>query len=281
MLKIYIQIFGTIALVAIILINYNIFYRTPALEEIEVQNEKLTKVLAQTTVMDSILVHENKFRPVSETIDKDRDLIRLDIPTTFSAPDRTKRIYDLLLACNLDSTGLPVSAPMPGKPDAVKLADVVPNINETDKFMKNIQSFQKAMEGLEGKLPQFRDSSSPMDRWAFYDSIAAGMPMEKIALTKGYERHRYRIQATGTYSNIKRFLWLVANDKPLLQATSVRITPKTGVGDSRPFQLDCVIIVYADRNIIYEQLNQDPTALLNAKAEKDPATAAAEAAAAN
>ncbi|HYE76723.1 MAG TPA: hypothetical protein VEI97_01945, partial [bacterium] len=88
------------------------------------------------------------------------------------------------------------------------------------------------------------------------------------------ERHRYQLTGlSGTYGNIKKFLWMVSQDKPMMQATSVRITPKAGIGESRLFTLDVTIVAYADRNTVYEQLNADPGLLLKAapKAEKKPA----------
>lgn len=268
MLKIYIQIFGTIALVAIILINYNIFYRTPAEEAIADTEEKLQKVEGELKLMDSILQYQGRFQVVEQVLDRDREIVRLELPTSFSPPDRTKRIYDLILAANLESTGIPVGAPLPAKTDAAKLTDVVSLMNEGAKFLESIDSFNQAMAGLDGKLPQFtQPGTSPIERWSFYEAISKGKDdYNKMKLTAGLERHRYRLNLTGTYANIKRFLWLVANDKPLLQATSVRIVPKAGVGDSRLFTLDVIVIAYADRNNIYEQLNQDPVALLSAKA---------------
>lgn len=275
MLKIYIQIFGTIALVAIILINYNIFYRTPALEEIEAKQAALEKVTRENDLMRSILAHESKFTQVEGKLDQDRELLRLELPTSFSPPDRTKRIYDLILACSLESTGIPVGAPLPGKPDAVKITDVVATPTDKDKFQKSIDSFRDAMDKIDPKMQQFLEAPSPMDRWQFYQDISAGLPgYDKLKLGAGLERHRYRLNLTGTYPNIKRFLWLVANDKPLLQATSVRIVPKAGLGETRVFGLDVVVIAYADRNTLYEQLNQDPSALL-AQKSKTPAAAPA------
>jgi|GEM_PF-5309406 len=274
MLKIYIQIFGTIALVAIILINYNIFYRTPALEEIDAKQAQLDKVTGENDLMRTILAHESKFKQVEAKIDEDRETIRMELPTSFSPPDRTKRIYDLILACSLESTGIPMSAPLIGKPDVIKITDVVATPTDKDKFQKSIDSFRLAMDQIDPKMQQFLEAPSPMDRWAFYDEISKGLPgSDKIKLGAGFERHRYRLNLSGTYPNVKRFLWLVANDKPLLQATSVRIVPKAGLGETRLFGLDVVVIAYADRNTLFEKLNQDPSALLAAPKPKAAAPA--------
>lgn len=266
MLKIYIQIFGTIALVAVILINYNIFHRNPTLEDIAAKETELQKLMTRMAIYDGIIVHENKMQAVRPILDKDRELIRLELPTTFSVPDRMARIYNLILASNLEYTGILLQGFQQSRPNATKITDFVPTISETEKFQASINAFDTAMKGLDGNLPAFLNASSPMDRLTFYDEMSKGVDFQKARLAQGFERYRFKLTLTGSYANIKKFLFLVANDKPLLQATGVRIVPKQGVGESRPFQLDCIIVAYADRNLVYEQMNQDPTALLTAKA---------------
>ena len=282
MLKIYIQIFGTIALVAILLINYNFFYRSPAMDAIAEQGKKLKKANDSTAVMDGIITYEPKIAPVMKVIDRDReDLANLDLPTSFSEPDMEKVIYDLVLKCDLDSRGIMVQRVQAAAPK-VAVTDFVATPKEQDAFKASIESFQNTMKALEGpRMEEFRNSTNAADRVAFYQAMSQGKPT-KVKLSLGFERHQYKLTLTGTYTNVKRFLYLVSINKPLIQATSVRIVPKTGLGETRPFTLDVTLVTYVDRNTVYEQMNGDPGALLAASAksaDKEKKAAAAKAAA--
>lgn len=283
MLKIYIQIFGTIALVAIILINYNFFYKTPVEEEIAKQKLEVVKLDDQLKTMDGIIAHAGKIAPVEQQIDDDKEVIELELPPTFSVPDKIKRIYELIIASELEYKGIIAQSVQRANPRTT-VADFIAKPGDPATFSGSIDAFKTTMAALEGgTMTKFLNAENPAERATFYIGMTGSSKAwkPKAPLAQGFERHRYQLSGlTGSYANIKRFLWMVSQDKPLMQATSVRITPRTGVGETRPFTLDVTIVAYVDRNTVYAELDQDPEVLLKVKSQEAAAAAAAAPAAA-
>jgi hypothetical protein len=84
--------------------------------------------------------------------------------------------------------------------------------------------------------------------YQFNNKMAISIPAD-VAILPGLEIHRFDTTITGSYENIKRFVWMVQNARPHTIIVNWHLSPGTGTGESRPYTASMTLVTFADTNI--------------------------------
>ena len=249
MLKIYLQIFGTLALGLIILLNYNVFMKKPNIEKIEeLQKEmKTLEVTAQT--LDKVLNHRPHFGTIENLQTQDLDDVRVFYADSFSEPEFMKKLQKLIDLSGCVTNGVIVgNIKRTPNPLAYELFKTKPKEN----LEKSINSFVSTMDEYTSKASKWQsivgDNSDYSKRLVFYHSISQGKKFPS-SMMKGLEIHRFKLNLKGNYTSCKKFLYLISRNRPFTEAivhSFVPINDKQGI--EKTFACHVTILSYRDRN---------------------------------
>ena len=97
------------------------------------------------------------------------------------------------------------------------------------------------------------------DSYVFIQKMAVDLP-EGVSLMPGLEMHRFETTVTGSYENIKHFLWSAVNMRPHTIIVNWHLSPGRGIGEDRPYSANLKLLTFVDTNIQpnYEHDPNDP-----------------------
>jgi hypothetical protein len=276
MLKIFLQIFGVLALCVIIVLNYNIFIEKPIKEKVKETRKEYNTVETQNKVLKSVLNHQGRFGKLEESNFVDYADVAVFFAYDFFEPTIMARIQKLVDLSGCENDGLKVGrTTKAAKPAAY--SDFV--TKQKEDLLKSVDSFVKTMDKWYGdaKLEQKINGadSNYGSRLEFYQQMSSGKNFPHT-MNKGIEIHRFNLTLTGTYAQCKKFLWLTSQNRPFIQASIMSFVPikkaQKAPGAEKFFSLKVTILTYVDRNEKM-QSTADLTKQVDSKAEK-PAEAA-------
>ncbi|MCD6217995.1 hypothetical protein J7L05_09075 [bacterium] len=249
MLKIYLQIFGTLALGLIILLNYNVFMKKPNKEKIvELQKEmKTLEVTAQT--LDKVLNHRPHFGTLENFQSQDLDDVRVFYADSFNEPAFMGKLQKLVDLSGCTTNGIIVGN-IKGVSNPLKYEFF--KTKQKENLEKSINSFVSTMDEYAGNTAKWQsivgDNSDYSSRLVFYHSISGGKKFPS-SMNKGFEVHRFKLNLKGNYTSCKKFLYLVSRNRPFTEAivhSFVPINEKQGV--EKMFACRVTILTYRDKN---------------------------------
>lgn len=249
MLKIYLQIFGTLALGLIILLNYNVFMKKPNKERIdELQKElKTLDVTAQT--LDEVLTHRPHFGTIENLQSQDMEDVRVFYADTFNEPEFMKKLQKLIDLSGCATNGVTVGSiknvPNPLKYEFFKT-------KPKENLANSIDSFVSTMDTYAGNAAKWQsivgDNSAYSSRLLFYNSISAGKKFPS-SMIKGMEIHRFKLNLKGNYTSCKKFLYLISRNRPFTEAIVHSFVPVNDLqGMEKVFACRVTILTYRDMN---------------------------------
>lgn len=249
MLKIYLQIFGTLALGLIILLNYNVFMKTPNKEKIvELQKELATlEVTAQT--LDDVLNHRPHFGTIENLQSQDLDDVRVFYSNSFNEPEFMRKLQKVIDLSGCTTNGMIVgNIKRVSHPLKYELFKTKPKEN----LANSIESFVSTMDEYAGSAAKWQsivgDNSAYSSRLLFYHSISQGKKFPG-SMIKGLEIHRFKVNLKGNYTSCKKFLYLINRNRPFTEAivhSFVPINDKQGI--EKIFACRVTIVTYTDKN---------------------------------
>ncbi len=249
MLKIYLQIFGTLALGLIILLNYNVFVKKPLKEQITELKKELITLEGQAVVLDKILNHRPHFGTIENLQDQDFDDVRVFFADSFSEPQFMKKLQKLVDISGCTTNGIIVGnisrVPRPLEYEVFKT-------KPKENLLKSIDSFVNTLDEYTSEPAKWQvvvsDNSKYGSRLLFYYSMAAGKKYP-ASMIKGLETHRFKLTIKGNYTSCKKFLYLISRDRPFTQAVVHAFIPTSAKqGVEKMFSCRLTIISYRDKN---------------------------------
>lgn len=249
MLKIYLQVFGTLALALIILLNYNVFVKKPNMELIGELKKELGTLAENAAVLDSILTHRPHFGTLEDLQNQDLDDVKVFFGDTFSEPEFMRKLQKLIDISGCSTNGVIVgNISKVAKPLAYSDFKTRPKEN----LQKSIESFIETMDDYTGKPAKWQtvvgNNSEYASRLMFYHAISSGKKFP-ATMIKGLESHRFKLTIKGNYTACKKFLYLIERNRPFTQAVVHSFVPVNDrQGIEKIFSCRLTIVTFKDKN---------------------------------
>ena len=250
MLKIYLQIFGTIAVCLIIFLNYNVFIKKPNQERLQEIRKELKTLERSNNTLDKVLKFRPHFPILANLQKNDYDEAGVFFADEFNEPKFMGRLQKLVDLSGCTNNGIKVGRiTKVSKP--AQYADFV--TKQKNEIEKSVESFLTTMGKYYSDSKKQQQIEGPDSRYSsrlmFYQEMSAGKKFPRT-LMKGMEVHRFNMTLRGSYTACKKFLWLVSENRPYAQATVLGFAPvsKELQGPVKKFTLRVVIQTYVDKN---------------------------------
>lgn len=249
MLKIYLQIFGTIAIALIILLNYNVFVKKPNMEKISELKKQIAKLETDAATLDAILDHRQHFSTLEDIQSEDYSDVRIFITANFDEPLFMHRVQKLVDLSGCTTNGLVVSKiTRVSKPLQYTEFKTKPKEN----LAKSIKAFIDTMNKYTGKPGNWQkivgDTGTFSSRLQFYQEIGVGKKYPGN-MVKGFEIHRLKVNVTGSYTSVKKFLYLISLNRPFMQPVLHSFMPiNNKLGSEKRFRAATTILTFVDKN---------------------------------
>ncbi|MBU1024292.1 hypothetical protein KKB99_08435 [bacterium] len=249
MLKIYLQIFGTIAIALIILLNYNVFVKKPNLEKISELKKEIAKLEIITATLDKVLTHRQHFSKLEDLQSQDYANVRVFVTPDFDEPQYMHRVQKLVDLSGCTTNGIVVS----------KITNVAKPF-EYDEFKTkpkenleaSVKSFITTMDKYAGNPGNWQnivgETGTYSSRLPFYMEIGAGKKYPPN-MVKGFEIHRIKVNVMGNYTSVKKFLHLISQNRPFMQPVLHSFIPVNDKqGSEKIFKASTTILTFVDKN---------------------------------
>ena len=260
MLKIYLQIFGTIALCFILFLNYQVFGQKPMKAEIIKTKAEVQALQKKKEVLESILEYKTYFKQIEECQFDDYKDVNIFFASTFSEPLFMNRIQKMVELSGCTNTGILVSKTTAAK-NKIAFEKFKTSAKEKDKEKLNasIKAFVDTMKAQRKDSKKWEEIVAPTSdygkRLTFYKSLGEGKKYPK-SMGAGFELHRFSLTLKGPYNSCKKFLWLVSQNRPFTQATVQSFSPvmKRGQGGKAAeagiasFSCRIIVLTIVDKN---------------------------------
>ena len=276
MVKIIIK-FGILLIVLVVMfLAFNLFVKKAMNEKIQTVEIEIERNAGIEFGLDLMLSHEASWGDILSAQKRDMECIRSVLP---EAPF-TKEIYLRTLLDVFHKSGVSSSHMVlkPVAPPAGRVIYYQYFTADMAALSSYIEPFHKAFDYLQGsdtikgqdikRIDSLTLEQNPTDEelelslwysYRFNQMMAVDMP-EGVNLMPGLEMHRFETTVTGSYEDIKHFLWSAVNMRPHTIIVNWHLSPGRGMGEDRAYSANLNLLTFADTNIQpdYEHDPNDP-----------------------
>jgi len=252
MLKIYLQIFGTIALCVILWFNYSVFVQKPMKAQIAASQEEVKKLQAQNAILESILEFKPYFSKLEQLHVNDYKDANIFFARTFNEPRFMGRIQKMVDLAGCETDGIKVGKITSGKKISTYEQNFMTAAKDQKALQASVQAFIETMGKYTKDSKMWQSVAGPDSHYAnrlmFYRELGGGKKYPGSTMG-GFDIHRFQLTVKGSYNNCKKFLWLVNQNRPFTQVYVQSFTPITkGIGTDKIFAVRVTVFTYMDKN---------------------------------
>ena len=264
MVKIVIRFGILIVVLVAIYLAFNLFVSRPMADDIAKAEQSKAFTATIENGLDRMLSYEERWPDILSAQRRDIEFVRTVLP---EAPFNEKVFLTLLLnifsRSEVKSKGMAIRPARAASTQVNFFSFISADLGE---LAGNIQKFQTAFDYLNGTdkiagKDQKRFDSLTVDpgssaeelelalwySYQFNNKMAINVPTDK-ALEPGFEIHRFDTTITGSYDNIKRFIWMIHNMRPHTIIVNWHLVPGKGIGEKREYTATMTLVTFADTN---------------------------------
>ncbi len=265
MVKIAIK-FGILIIILIVMfLAFNLFVRKTMDEKTMVINNEILMNKGIEAGLNLMLSHHESWSDILGAQKRDLEYIRAVLP---EAPFRQKfylrTLLDVFHKSGVYHNALFIKPVRPAagtvhyfqffETDMAALAGYIEPFDKAFNYLKGTDSIKGVDRVRFDSLkldPNPSDEELELALWysfQFNHKMAVNVP-EGTSLLPGLEMHRFETTVSGSYDDIKHFLWQVRNMVPHTVIVNWHLSPGAGMGESRPYTASLNLITFVDANI--------------------------------
>lgn len=249
MLKIYLQIFGTIAIALIILLNYNVFVKKPNREKISELKKEITKLETTAATLKAILDHQKLFSKLEGIQSEDYADVRIFVTSNFDEPSFMHRVQKLVDLSGCITNGIVVSK-ITNVSKPIQYVDFKTRSKET--LEPSIAAFIETMDKYTSNPSRWQKIVGPTSTYSsrlqFYQEIGVGKKYPGT-MVRGFEIRRLKVNVVGSFTSVKKFLYLISLNRPFMQPVLHSFAPiNEKQGSEKKFRAATTILTFVDKN---------------------------------
>ncbi len=265
MVKLVIRFGILIVVLVAIFLAYNLFVARPMADKIADAQRSKSFTEAIGGGLQAMLAFKDEWRGILASQRRDIEFVRTVLPEApFNEKNYLLILLDIFNQSHVASKGVSIR---PVKPAASHLDFYAFITADLGVLATSIGNFGKAFDYLEETDPfgnqqikrfdklTVKPDASPEEleialwySYQFNKRMAIDIPPDK-SLAPGFEIHRFDTTVTGSYENIKRFIWMIQNMRPHTVIVNWHLVPGAGLGEDRIYTASMSLVTFVDTNI--------------------------------
>lgn len=265
MVKIAIKVGILIIVLVVMFLAFNLFFKKVMNEKILIVENKIKANQAIQGGLGLMLNHKDSWAHILAAQKRDMEYIRSVLP----AAPFTKEIYlrallDVFHKSGVYSSHMVLKRPgRPGggvnyfqyfTPDMVALSGYIKPFDEAFVYLQKTDKIKgQDIKRIDSLVlgPNPTDEDLELSLWysfRFNQQMAVDLP-EGVNLRVGLGSNRFETTVTGSYEDIKHFLWSTKNMRPHTVILNWHLSPGSGMGEGRGYSANLTLLTFVDHNI--------------------------------
>jgi hypothetical protein len=265
LVKIAIKIGVLVVVLVVMYLGYNLFVKKSMQEKIAEVNGNIAYNQTIDAGLGMMMSHQPIWNDIFAAQRRDMEYVRSVLPEApFNEKTYLLRLLEVFHNSNVYSKGVSIRP-----------------VQKTAAQAQYMQFFSLDLGGLAGSIGQFNDAFNflkeevnmgdkkmrrvdtlvlsadhtqedlEMSLWHsfLFNQKMAIRPPEGVNLLAGLEVHRFDTTVSGSYDDIKNFIWRVQNMRPHTVIVNWHLSPGAGNGAARAYNATLSLITFVDTNI--------------------------------